>query len=92
MEKPRTIIKKYTIPILFNYQDSKLWIITGCGKVSKIAIPKNEYCPDQKRCIPFSKGLLERLFSDGYSNNELTEKNLTVSTTEKLLPIYFKDN
>jgi hypothetical protein len=40
MEKPRTIIKKYTIPILFNYQDSKLWIITGCGKVSKIAIPK----------------------------------------------------
>ena len=39
-----------------------------------------------------SKGLLERLFSDGYSNNELTEKNLTVSTTEKLLPIYFKDN
>ena len=23
-----------------------------------------------------SKGLLERLFSDGYSNNELTEKTL----------------
>ena len=68
MEKPRTIIKKYTIPILFNYQDSKLWIITGCGKVSKIAIPKNECYPDQKRCITISKGLLERLFSDGYSN------------------------
>ena len=33
-----------------------------------------------------SKGLLERLFSDGYSNNELTEKNLNVSTTEKFLP------
>ena len=55
MEKPRTIIKKYTIPILFNYQDSKLWIITGCGKVSKIAIPKNECYPDQKRCIPLVK-------------------------------------
>jgi hypothetical protein len=41
MEKPRTIIKKYTIPILFNFQDSKFWIITGCGKVRKIAIPKN---------------------------------------------------
>ena len=41
MEKPRTIIKKYTIPILFNFQDSKLWIITGCGKVRKITIPKN---------------------------------------------------
>ena len=54
--------------------------------MSKIAIPKNECYQDQKRCITISKGLLERLFSDGYSNNELTEKNLTVSTTEKFLP------
>ena len=55
MEKPRTIIKKYAIPILFNYQDNKLWIITGCGKVGKIAIPKIEYYQDQKRCIPLVK-------------------------------------
>lgn len=55
MEKPRTIIKKNTIPILFNYQDSKPWIITGWGKVSKIAIQKNEFCPYQKQCIPLVK-------------------------------------
>ena len=44
-----------------------------------------------------SKGLLERLFSDGYSNNELTEKTLLsvllknyyqfISKIIKLLPV-----
>ena len=76
MEKPRTIIKKYTIPILFNYQDSKLWIITGCGKVSKIAIPKNEYCPDQKRCIPLVKVYLRDYLVMGIVTMNLLKKTL----------------
>tara|TARA_B100000470_G_scaffold39691_1_gene28663 strand:- start:208 stop:504 length:297 start_codon:yes stop_codon:yes gene_type:complete len=76
MEKPRTIIKKYTIPILFNYQDSKLWIITGCGKVSKIAIPKIEYCPDQKRCIPLVKVYLRDYLVMGIVTMNLLKKTL----------------
>tara|TARA_B100001167_G_scaffold160648_1_gene108249 strand:+ start:1047 stop:1442 length:396 start_codon:yes stop_codon:yes gene_type:complete len=74
--KPRTIIKKYTIPILFNYQDSKLWIITGCGNVSKIAIPKNEYCPDQKRCIPLVKVYLRDYLVMGIVTMNLLKKTL----------------
>jgi hypothetical protein len=76
MEKPRTIIKKYTIPILFNYQDSKLWIITGCGKVNKIAIPKNKYCPDQKRCIPLVKVYLRDYLVMGIVTMNLLKKTL----------------
>ena len=76
MEKPRTIIKKYTIPILFNYQDSKLWIITGCGNVSKIAIPKNKYCPDQKSCIPLVKDYLRDYLVMGIVTMNLLKKTL----------------
>ena len=84
MEKPRTIIKKYTIPILFNYQDSKLWIITGCGKVSKIAIPKNECYPDQKRCIP-----LVKVYLRDYLVMDIVTMNLMKKT---LLPVMLKNN
>ena len=76
MEKPRTIIKKYTIPILFNYQDSKLWIITGCGNVNKIAIPKNKYCPDQKSCIPLVKDYLRDYLVMGIVTMNLLKKTL----------------
>ena len=84
MEKPRTIIKKYTIPILFNYQDSKLWIITGCCKVSKIAIPKNECYPDQKRCIP-----LVKVYLRDYLVMDIVTMNLMKKT---LLPVMLKNN
>ena len=76
MEKPRTIIKKYTIPILFNYQDSKLWIITGCGKVSKITILKKECSPDQKRCILLVKVYLRDYLVMGIVTMNLLKKTL----------------
>ena len=84
MEKPRTIIKKYTIPILFNFQDSKLWIITGCGKVSKIPILKNECYPDQKRCIP-----LVKVYLRDYLVMDIVTMNLMKKT---LLPVMLKNN